>query len=155
MLICRRERGRIGPAARSVWLNSRALAGAGWDAAGRRRLEPVLALSLLWRFHLPPDALSGLSLATGIAVAHALQQLGVTEVGLKWPNDVWWRERKLGGILLESGSDAGVCYVVAGIGLNVNLPSSAGDLIDQPWVDLQEIMGTTAILEAATGSRRC
>ena len=121
---------------------------AGRGRLGRRWQTPFgasLALSLLWRFPLPPDALSGLSLATGIAVARALQQLGVTEVGLKWPNDVWWRERKLGGSLLESGSDAGVCYVVAGIGLNVNLPSDAGELIDQPWVDLQEITGTTAI----------
>ena len=123
------------------------------QSAGRGRLgrcwqSPFgasLALSLLWRFHLPPDALSGLSLATGIAVARTVQTLGVADVGLKWPNDVWWRERKLGGILLESGSDAGAFYVVAGIGLNVNLPSHTGALIDQPWVDLREILNGAVI----------
>ncbi|MCK7581470.1 MAG: hypothetical protein MZV65_41480 [Chromatiales bacterium] len=37
---------------------------------------------------MPPAALSGLSLATGIAVARALRDSGVARVGLKWPNDV-------------------------------------------------------------------
>ncbi len=121
---------------------------AGRGRLGRRWQTPFgasLALSLLWRFNLPPDALSGLSLATGIAVARTVEQFGVSEVGLKWPNDVWWKERKLGGILLESGSDAGVVYVVAGIGLNVKLPLQTGELIDQPWVDLQEILATSVI----------
>lgn len=116
---------------------------AGRGRLGRRWQTPFgasLALSLLWRFNLPPDALSGLSLATGIAVARTVRRLGVAEVGLKWPNDLWWRERKLGGILLESGSDAGAFYVVAGIGLNVNLPPQTGELIDQPWVNLHEIL---------------
>lgn len=121
---------------------------AGRGRLGRRWQTPFgasLALSLLWRFHLPPDALSGLSLATGIAAARTVQTLGVAEVGLKWPNDVWWRERKLGGILLESGGGSGEFYVVAGIGLNINLPPFIGELIDQPWVDLREILATTSI----------
>ncbi|MBZ4193303.1 MAG: biotin--[acetyl-CoA-carboxylase] ligase [Candidatus Contendobacter sp.] len=121
---------------------------AGRGRLGRSWLTPFgasLALSLLWRFNLPPEKLSGLSLATGIAVARTLQAFGVSNVGLKWPNDVWWRKRKLGGILLDSGSDAGVFHVVAGIGLNVNLPSRTGELIDQPWVDLQEILATPVI----------
>lgn len=101
--------------------------------------------SLLWRFDGTPTALSGLSLATGIAVARALRVLGVAEVGLKWPNDVLWQERKLGGILLESGSSAGALHVVAGIGLNVALPPQATLAIDQPWVDLQEILGKKAV----------
>ncbi len=138
--------------ARENWLGG-AICLAEQQSAGRGRLGrswitpfgASLALSLLWRFHLPPDALSGLSLATGIAVARTVQRLGVAEVGLKWPNDIWWRERKLGGILLESGSDAGAFYVVAGIGLNVNLPPQTRELICQPWVDLQEILATSAI----------
>jgi len=121
---------------------------AGRGRLGRRWQSPFgasLALSLLWRFHLPPDALSGLSLAVGIAVARTVQTLGVADVGLKWPNDVWWRERKLGGILLESSSDAGAVHVVAGIGLNVDLPPRIGELIDQPWVDLREILNGAVI----------
>ncbi len=96
---------------------------AGRGRQGRSWLTPFgasLAYSLLWRFVGSPEALSGLSLATGIAVARVLKGAGVSEVGLKWPNDVWWQGRKLGGILLES-------------------------VIDQPWVDLQEILGVEQI----------
>lgn len=112
---------------------------------GRSWLTPFgagLAFSLLWRFTLPPAALSGLSLVTGLAVARVLRDFGVAEVGLKWPNDVLWRGRKLGGILLESGADAAGMYVVAGIGLNVALPRQDAAVIDQPWVDMQEILQT-------------
>jgi BirA family biotin operon repressor/biotin-[acetyl-CoA-carboxylase] ligase len=121
---------------------------AGRGRQGRSWQSPFaagLAGSLLWRFQVSPAALSGLSLATGIAVARALRDLGVAEVGLKWPNDVLWRGRKLGGILLESGGGAGAFYVVAGVGLNVALPAAAGALIDQPWVDLREILGVERV----------
>lgn len=121
---------------------------AGRGRLGRPWLTPSgagLALSLLWRFALPGSALSGLSLTAGIATARVLRQLGVTEVGLKWPNDVWWRGRKLGGILLESGGGPGDFFVVAGVGLNVALPSASAAAIDQPWVDLREILGMERI----------
>ncbi len=110
---------------------------------GRSWLTPFgasLACSLLWRFTAHPAALSGLSLAAGIAIARVLECSGVTGVGLKWPNDVWWRERKLGGILLESGGTSGDFYVVAGVGVNIALPPQEAAVIDQPWVDLQEIL---------------
>ncbi len=121
---------------------------AGRGRQGRSWLTPFgasLAYSLLWRFAGPPEALSGLSLATGLAVTRVLKRIGVGEVGLKWPNDVWWRGRKLGGILLESGGSAGDFYVVAGVGLNLALPVEEAVVIDQPWVDLQEILGVEPI----------
>lgn len=121
---------------------------AGRGRQGRSWLTPFgasLAYSLLWRFAGSPEALSGLSLATGIAVARVLKGAGVSEVGLKWPNDVWWQGRKLGGILLESGGKAGDFYVVAGVGINFALPRQEALVIDQPWVDLQEILGVEQI----------
>lgn len=121
---------------------------AGRGRQGRSWLSPFaagLAGSLLWRFPVAAAALSGLSLATGIAVARSLRAMGVAEVGLKWPNDVWWHGRKLGGILLESGGKAGAFFVVAGVGLNVALPKSEAMVIDQPWVDLAEILGADRV----------
>lgn len=121
---------------------------AGRGRQGRSWVSPFgagLFGSLLWRFDGQPAALSGLSLATGVAVARSLRALGVAEVGLKWPNDVLWRERKLGGILLESGASARTLHVVAGIGLNVALPRQAALAIDQPWVDLREILGNGGV----------
>jgi BirA family transcriptional regulator, biotin operon repressor / biotin---[acetyl-CoA-carboxylase] ligase len=98
-----------------------------------------LACSVLWRFedHL---ALSGLSLAAGVAMVRCLRRAGFLDVGLKWPNDVLWCGRKLGGILLEvSGEMHGRSTVVLGVGLNVRLSRQQGEAIDQPWVDLAEI----------------
>jgi BirA family biotin operon repressor/biotin-[acetyl-CoA-carboxylase] ligase len=69
-----------------------------------------------------PEQLPALTLAIGVAVIHALQDLQVDGVSLKWPNDIVALDRKLGGILTEvqSGSGDGVT-VVTGIGLNVRL----------------------------------
>ena len=135
-------------------LGSGAVCFAEWQAAGRGRLgrswqSPFgaqLAVSLLWRFNADPGALSSLSLTAGAAVARALESLGVPQVGLKWPNDLLWRRRKLAGILPELGVDpAGGCYVVTGLGLNVALPVSVASAIDQPWIDLRGILGSGRI----------
>lgn len=121
-----------------------------WQSAGRGRrgrywVSPFAAnmyLSLLWRFALEPAQLTGLSLAIGVAVARAVESLGVGDIGLKWPNDLLWQGQKLAGILLEFGGEAsGPCYVVIGIGLNVTMPAPAAVDIDQPWTDLRRILG--------------
>lgn len=118
---------------------------AGRGRQGRDWISPFganLYLSVLWRFEDAPAALASLSLAAAVAVARALADMGVQDIGLKWPNDILWQERKLSGILLEmAGEPAGPCYVVAGVGLNVNMPPASGDLIDQSWVDLRGIVG--------------
>ncbi|SNS17823.1 BirA family transcriptional regulator, biotin operon repressor / biotin-[acetyl-CoA-carboxylase] ligase [Noviherbaspirillum humi] len=94
-----------------------------------------LAFSLAWRFARPLAALVGLPLAVGVAVAEALAMFELT-VQLKWPNDVLYEERKLGGILVESRdvSDAGApgCWAVIGIGLNLALPRELEAAIDRP-----------------------
>ena len=118
---------------------------AGRGRHGRNWVTPnasSLAYSVLWRFTQTAEQLTGLSLAVGIATAQVLRAMGVADIGLKWPNDLWWRERKLGGILLESGSSEQDIYVVAGIGINLSLPTSATAAIDQPWVDLCSIHST-------------
>jgi len=104
-----------------------------------------LYLSLLWHFALSPAELAGLSLAAGTAVADALSSEGVAEIGLKWPNDLLWHGRKLGGLLLElSGEATGPSQVVIGVGVNTRL-GAAGSAIDQPWTDLEQILGAQAI----------
>ena len=118
---------------------------AGRGRRGREWVSPYgsnIYLSLLWRFPLAPMELSGLSLAAGLAVARALNRLGVTEIGLKWPNDILWHERKLAGLLLEvTGESGGPSQVVLGVGLNTRLSDQQGDSIHQPWVDLESIPG--------------
>ena len=81
-------------------------------------------------------------MAIGVAIVRALRTAGVEGVGLKWPNDILWRERKLGGILVEVSGEAHDNHsVVIGIGLNVHIPSDRAGDIDQAWVDLNQITG--------------
>ncbi|MFP3442478.1 biotin--[acetyl-CoA-carboxylase] ligase, partial [Pantoea sp. SIMBA_133] len=55
-----------------------------------------LYLSMGLTFHGGFSVLDGLSLVLGVAVANALERLGVPEVGLKWPNDIFLPDGKLG-----------------------------------------------------------
>lgn len=120
---------------------------AGRGRRGRVWVSPFasnLYLSVVWGFDGGASALEGLSLAVGVAIARALSAMGVPEIGLKWPNDVYWQGRKLGGILLEMvGDAAGRCQVVVGVGINVNMPRQAQQAIDQPWCDLNTASGHT------------
>lgn len=116
---------------------------AGRGRRGRNWVSPFGAniyLSVLWRFVAGPAALSGLSLAMGVAVLQALHNLGVHVCGLKWPNDVLCEGRKLAGILVDiKGEASGPCSAVIGLGVNVRMPEAAAAAIDQPWTDLVHI----------------
>lgn len=119
---------------------------------GRRGRQWVAAfgqniiLSILWRFESGTAAIAGLSLAIGVAVIDALKSQGIEGVGLKWPNDLVWQNRKLGGILIEvSGESGGPCSVVIGLGLNGCLPTKIAVDINQAWVDLTQITASNTV----------
>ena len=98
-----------------------------------------LTFSVLWRFSQGAGALSGLSLAVGVAVVRALARLGYAGVQLKWPNDLLLRGAKLGGILIEvTGDHHGGSAVVVGIGLNVRWSTARAAVVDQPATGLAE-----------------
>ena len=82
-----------------------------------------------------------ISLGAGVAIIRALCRIGIRDAGLKWPNDVYWRGRKLGGILVEAREEsAGPCSLVVGIGINFCFPAAQDRYIDQPWVDIATIL---------------
>lgn len=120
---------------------------AGKGRRGRQWISPFgsnIYASIVWKFEQGPTNLSGLSLAIGVAVIKALQIHGIQGAGLKWPNDIYWRQRKLGGILVEvSGESDGPCHAVIGLGLNLFLADQDGSEIKQDWVDINEILGQT------------
>lgn len=74
-----------------------------------------LAFSILVRPNEPKSHWPRLALATGLAVAEAMEGFQL-HPNIKWPNDVWIGRRKVAGILVEAGTD----FAVVGIGLNVN-----------------------------------
>ena len=134
-----------------------------WLDDGRPNAPSTLMFSL--GLMLSPVSWSGLSLAVGLAVARHLH----ADVRLKWPNDLWLAQRKLGGILIEtiapntaytdghSGSPAGGLegaggpgrFAVIGIGINI-APRTADGLATPPaW--LAEL---DPLLDAATALQR-
>ena len=103
--------------------------GRAWLDDGRPNAPSTLMFSL--GLMMSPISWSGLSLAVGLAVARHLH----ADVRLKWPNDLWLHQRKLGGILIETVADmvalgigggghpekaaTAARFVVIGIGINI------------------------------------
>ena len=121
----------------------------GQGRRGRSWFSPFasnLYLSLLWRYHYGPAQLGCLSLFIAVAVVRALNKLGINDVGVKWPNDIYWKNKKLAGILLEMRGEAnGPSAVVIGLGLNMAMTTDDVDVaknIDQPWIDIETITGS-------------
>jgi BirA family biotin operon repressor/biotin-[acetyl-CoA-carboxylase] ligase len=111
---------------------------AGRGRRGRRWVAPFgasIALSLGWYFGDTVRDLPALSLAVGVAVARALARAGASGITLKWPNDVWFKDRKLAGVLIELKAEAsGPAHVVIGVGLNTQLPAAARRQIEATGV---------------------
>jgi BirA family biotin operon repressor/biotin-[acetyl-CoA-carboxylase] ligase len=110
------------------------------QTAGRGRMDKVwhsppssgLCMSMSYTFEQAPENLPCVTLAIGVALAKSLEQIGLSGVGLKWPNDIVVRNGKLGGILTEVRSAHGQgMTVVVGVGINVDLgctPETSGIL---------------------------
>ncbi|HXM83551.1 MAG TPA: biotin--[acetyl-CoA-carboxylase] ligase [Burkholderiales bacterium] len=77
-----------------------------------------ITFSLARRVRRPPRELAALSLVAGVAATRELRRLGVAQAALKWPNDLVVNGAKLGGILVETRSQAALSHAVIGIGIN-------------------------------------
>ena len=122
LLVAERQtagRGRLG----RTWHSGITDAGAGGI--------PALTFSL--GLPLSPQSWSGLSLAVGISVAQSLHP----SLQLKWPNDIWLNDRKLGGILIETATVNDSRYAVIGIGINIAPREATGLSTPPAW--LQEV----------------
>jgi BirA family transcriptional regulator, biotin operon repressor / biotin---[acetyl-CoA-carboxylase] ligase len=121
---------------------------AGRGRRGRSWVAPFgcgICMSMSWQFLEAPPAFSALSLAVGVAAVRAFRRLGIDGVGLKWPNDLIWQRRKLGGILIEMrGESAGPAQVVIGIGINMRMPGPVRLMLAEQQAaliaDVHEIM---------------
>jgi BirA family biotin operon repressor/biotin-[acetyl-CoA-carboxylase] ligase len=59
-------------------------------------------------------------MAVSVAICEAVEQF-IGDVSIKWPNDIYWRDGKLGGILIEHTlQGSGIKDSIIGVGLNVN-----------------------------------
>jgi BirA family transcriptional regulator, biotin operon repressor / biotin---[acetyl-CoA-carboxylase] ligase len=98
---------------------------AGRGRLGRRWIGAFgggIAMSLGWTCSDVVRTLPALSLGVGVAVSRGLTRAGAAGIRLKWPNDIWFEDRKLGGVLIELRAEAGgPAHVVIGVGINVSL----------------------------------
>lgn len=116
------------------------------QTAGRGRLRREwlsqkggLWMTLILRPHLPPPMAWQVNFAASLALAQTLREGFDIQVGVKWPNDILFDDKKVAGLLseLETEGDM-VSFVNIGIGLNVNnFPQQA-----QPGaISLRDILG--------------
>lgn len=84
-----------------------------------------LYLSIILRLPLPPDSLPVLTMALGLAVQRAVEDVCAVRCDLRWPNDLMLNEKKMAGIMVQS-ADGGA--LIAGIGVNVNQAAFPDDL---------------------------
>lgn len=102
------------------------------------------------------DDLAALTLALGVGVLDALVTHGISNVRLKWPNDLVAGDAKLGGLLAETRMVDDMLVVVAGIGINVAMDDSTRSLSASGWaqrgISLADISESAPDRNALAGS---
>jgi len=92
---------------------------------GTNLWESERGKNLLFSIRFHPEGVKAaeqfrISMAISLAICQTLEQ-HIGDLAIKWPNDIYWRDGKLGGILIENrlkGSQ--ICDSIVGVGLNVN-----------------------------------
>lgn len=136
--------GKAGGEAGTVVFAERQTAGRGRH--GRRWMADQgrsLLLSMILELPAKSSHWPGLTPLVAVAAARATESRCQEPVLIKWPNDLWLRGRKLGGILTElHHSTAGRPFAVAGLGVNVRQPR-------KEWPE--ELRDKAVALEEVTG----
>lgn len=114
---------------------------AGYQTAGRGQTgnswESEKDKNLICSILLPPDKnLYFLNIAVGVAILRVIGE----DFTIKWPNDIYWQDKKVAGILIENaiiGNE--IRYSIAGVGLNVNQTEFKSDAPNP--ISLKQICG--------------
>ena len=92
-------------------------AGNSWESEIAQNL---LFSILLYPHHVAIEAQFILSQLVSVAIKKVLDRY-CSDITVKWPNDIYWKDKKLAGILIESSlQGAKISSMVIGVGLNVN-----------------------------------
>jgi len=98
-------------------LDGKGQPGNSWEAEEGRNL---LFSIVLHPYHVPMDELFLLSELVSVSIKEALDKYA-SDITVKWPNDIYWKNEKLAGILIENSLQGSrIKTVVIGVGLNVN-----------------------------------
>ena len=125
-----------------LWFTKQQTAGKGqrgkaWNAEKEKNITISLVLE---PYMLAIDSQFHLSAAVSLTIFEFFAVLAGDETKIKWPNDLFWRDRKAGGVLIENIFQGAVWkWAVIGIGININQTKFDKFLI--PAVSLKEITG--------------
>jgi BirA family biotin operon repressor/biotin-[acetyl-CoA-carboxylase] ligase len=111
---------------------------AGRGRSSRQWISPSfqnIYASYCFFLDFPRSDIGTLALVMGLSAVNALAQWGFT-ARLKWPNDIFLKGKKLGGILIETVQWENKLCVIAGIGLNINMPQDLLQAINRPTTSL-------------------
>lgn len=133
--------------AKDEWPKGERFLYAGYQTAGRGQTgnswESEEGKNLLCSILLPPDKdLYFLNIAVGVAILRVIGE----DFTIKWPNDIYWRDKKVAGILIENailGNE--IKYSIAGIGLNVNQTEFRSDAPNP--ISLKQITGKEYLID--------
>ena len=104
--------------------------------------ENIALSCILQPFMLSLENHFQLSMAVALACYDLINHYTMSETSIKWPNDIYWRDRKAGGILIENNIQGEQwIFAVAGIGLNINQTLFPEELRNP--VSLKQITGRT------------
>ncbi len=104
-----------------------------------------ILLSVILRPLLSPAEVPKITLVAAVSVVKAARQMTGAMLGIKWPNDLLYQGKKVGGILTEMDAEADrVHFVIVGIGINVNsthkeLPPEATSLKEIAQHDISRL----------------
>jgi len=112
---------------------------------GRSWISPFgknIYCSFSYTFDKDITEMSGLSLVIGILITRALESMNPKlNPRLKWPNDIYIDDQKVGGILIDLIAEAnGNCTAIISVGLNVNMKDVKLEGTEQPWTSLEHIL---------------
>lgn len=98
--------------------------------------------SFSYTFNRDIGEISGLSLVIGILIAKALESFDQSlKPLLKWPNDIYMNNKKIGGILIDLMAEAnGSCRAIIGVGLNINMKDIKLKGVEKPWISLENLL---------------
>lgn len=102
-----------------------------------------ITVSCRWPIPENIETLNGLSSCVSLSILSALRPI-ITGLVCKWPNDVYYHDKKLAGILIELNAEMSrLSEAIIGIGLNVNMDESmlSDVFIEKPWTSIQNILG--------------
>lgn len=110
--------------------------GNSWESANGKNL---LFSMVLYPQQIPLDRIFLISQLVSLGVKKSLDRL-TTGISVKWPNDIYWNDRKIAGILIENSLQGNkINAVTIGIGLNVNQKVFLSDAPNP--VSLSQILG--------------